>query len=407
VVTHLLYFEDSYLTRFSARIVEKGHIDAKPAVILDRTAFYPEGGGQPADRGVLAGVRVLDVQKRDGKIWHILDKPVEHEPGTEVNGEIDWGRRFDFMQQHHGQHLLSAAFEEVLGARTVSVHMGEEICTLDIDRPFLTEEEATAAEDRANEMVWADVPVHARFVTEEELARLPLRNPPKVSGAIRIVSAGDFDHSPCGGTHPLRTGEVGMIVLRRWERHKECIRVEFVCGRRALNDYRTKNRVLLKSAAKLSVGFPDLPRAIERLQTVTEECSKELKKAREELAVFEAGRLLAAAPRLAGEVPLVIHLFEDRTMEDARRLARIIVERGGIALLGMKDGTAKLLFARTPALSVDMSVLMREAAAIVGGKGGGKPDQAQGGGPHAERLAEALDHARKCVLDTVGQDCRN
>jgi alanyl-tRNA synthetase len=404
VITHLLYFEDSYLTRFSARIVEKGHINEKPAVILDRTAFYPEGGGQPADRGMLAGVRVLDVQKQDGKILHILDKPIAHEPGTEVSGEIDWGRRFDFMQQHHGQHLLSAAFEEVLGARTVSVHMGEEICTLDIDRPFLTEEEAAAAEERANEMVWADVPVHARFVTEEELARLPLRNPPKVSAAIRIVSAGDFDHSPCGGTHPRRTGEVGMIVLRRWERHKKCVRVEFVCGRRALHDYRRKNGVLLKSTAKLSVGFPDLPRAIERLQTVSEECSKELKKAREQLAVLEAGRLLAVAPRLAGEVPLVIHLFEDRTMEDARRLARIIVERGGVALFGIKDETAKLLFARTQALSIDMSTLMREAVTIVGGKGGGKPDQAQGGGPHVERLAEALDYVRKRVLETVGQD---
>jgi alanyl-tRNA synthetase len=399
--TRQLYYEDPYLTTFTARVVETGHVGGKPAIILDRTAFYPEGGGQPSDRGWLGEVRVLDVQKLGGKIWHILDKPLEPAPGEEIRGEIDWRRRFDFMQQHHGQHLLSAAFEEVLGAKTVSVHMGEKICTLDLDRPHLSKEEADAALQRANEMVWANVPVDARFVTDEELARLPLRNPPKVAGPVRIVSAGDFDHSPCGGTHPGRTGEVGIIVILRWERHREKIRVEFVCGRRALHEFRERNSVLTRTASGLSVGYPDLPKAIGRLKEAEEESRKALQKAKELLAEYEAGELLSKASSLPGDVPLVCARFDERSVDDLKRLAKAVTERGGVALLGAGNGTAKLVFARADSLQMDLSLLLREAAAIVGGRGGGKPDQAQGGGPDASRLAEALEHARQKLVETV------
>ena len=388
-----LYYDDPYLRAFDARVVARAVRDGMPAVALDRSAFYPEGGGQPGDHGTLDSIPVLDTQADDGLVWHMLGGELTADA---VTGEIDWTRRFDFMQQHHGQHLLSAAFEQLCNARTVSAHLGETGCTIDLDRLDLPLEQIVAVEELANRVIWEDHPVRARFVTGAELSALPLRKPPGNFERIRIVSAGDFDHSACGGTHPRRTGEVGMVVVRRWERRGDVLRTEFVCGWRVLHDYRWKNTLIQRLAGDLSVGASDLPAAVERIRAAAERSRRSLAVAQEQLLVHEAAALLLEAPRV-GDAPLVARVFEDRDLEQLRRLARLIAEGGGIALLGLAGAKAQLVFARAEHLPDDMGRILREAAAIVGGRGGGRPEAAQGGGPDGARLEEAIERARDLV----------
>ena len=389
--TDRLYFDDAYLQFFSARVTQHGSYRGQPAAVLDRSAFYPEGGGQPGDRGTLNGIAVLDTQAdAAGDVWHIVAEPLTSD---EVQGQIDWSWRFDFMQQHHGQHLLSAACEELLEAQTIAVHLGLATCTVDFAVPHLTMEQWMAIEDRTNEMIWANVPIYARFVTPEELRTLSLRKAPQAYDRIRIVSAGDFDHSPCGGTHPRHTGEVGSVVLRRWERYKGGVRIEFICGRRALHDYRAKNQLLVQLASASHVAQAELPAVVDRLRTAEERQRKELAYATSQLIDYEAATLVAKAEQVHG-VPVVVHGFAERSLDELRLLARKIVERGSIALLGLQIVTpepkAQLVFMRPPELPNDMSKLLKVAAVIVGGRGGGKLDAAQGGGPVVGRLDEAL-----------------
>jgi len=389
--TDRLYFDDAYLQFFSARVTQHGSYRGQPAVVLDRSAFYPEGGGQPGDRGTVNGIAVLDTQADTaGDVWHIVAEPLTSD---EIQGQIDWSWRFDFMQQHHGQHLLSAACEELLEAQTIAVHLGLATCTVDFAVPHLTMEQWMAIEDRTNEMIWANVPIYARFVTPEELRTLSLRKAPQAYDRIRIVSAGDFDHSPCGGTHPRHTGEVGSVVLRRWERYKGGVRIEFICGRRALHDYRAKNQLLVQLASASHVAQAELPAVVDRLRTAEERQRKELAYATSQLIDYEAATLVAKAEQVHG-VPVVVHGFAERSLDELRLLARKIVERGSIALLGLQIVTpepkAQLVFMRPPELPNDMGKLLKVAAVIVGGRGGGKPDAAQGGGPVVDRLDEAL-----------------
>ncbi len=393
-MTQRLYYDDSYLREFTARVTHRSVRDGSPAVALDRSAFYPAGGGQPGDRGRLNNVAVIDTQADESSdlVWHVLESPLAED---EVRGAIDWARRFDFMQQHHGQHLLSAA-----AARTLAVHLGEAICTVDLDRDWLADAQIATLEDATNAMIWANVPIQARFVDPAELERLTLRKPPQAHARIRVVSAGDFDHSACGGTHPRRTGEVGCVVIRRWERYKGGTRVEFVCGGRAIADYRTKNRVLLDLAARLSVGISELPAAIDRVRTAEERARAALERAEERLLDVDAQALIDAAERIAG-VPVVVAAFDDRSLDHLRGLARRIAERGAIALLGGRSEKAQLVFTRPPGVTHDMAALLRESAAVLGGRGGGRPEAAQGGGPDATRLDESLQTALARIRGTM------
>ena len=391
--THRLDFDDPYLRAFDARVVARSSRQGGPAIALDRSAFYPEGGGQPGDRGKLGGIAVLDTQEEDGLVWHLL---ADELPGNLVSGEIDWARRFDFMQQHHGQHLLSAAFEQLFQVATVSVHLGEEACTVDLDRVDLTPEQLAQAEELTNSVVWADHPVSARFVDGPALQAIPLRKPPGQFERIRIVSAGDFDHSACGGTHPSRTGEVGVVALRRWERRGNELRVEFICGARFLRDYRTKNELLYGLARDLSVGVLEVPSAVERLREAGERNRKGLLVAEEQLLRYEAAELLALAER-AGGVAVVTEQWEGRELDSIRSLARHIADRGGVALLGLAGAKAQLVFARAAGLTLDMGAVVREASTVIGGRGGGRPEAAQGGGPEGSRVGEALNHAAELV----------
>jgi alanyl-tRNA synthetase len=383
--TERLYFTDPYLVRFTSRVVDRRVREGSPEVLLDRTAFYPEGGGQPADQGTLDGIKVIDVQAEAELVWHTLAGPL---PADQVAGTVDWARRFDHMQQHHGQHLLSAAFEELFGLATVSFHLGPESSTIDLAGDA-SEDQLDQAEGRANAVIWEDRPVHARFVTPEELASLPLRKPPVVEGPVRVVSVPDFDHSACGGTHPRSTGAVGLLHVRRRERRGAETRVEFVCGGRALRDLRRKSGVLARIAATFSAGTDGLETAVDRLRGQEETTRKRLAAAMERLIGYDARELVAVAPRIGG-IPLVQVVRDDLSLEEGRLLAREVATAGGLIALGIRGEKAQLVVARPAATAVDCGMIVRDVLTRFGGRGGGQGAIAQGGVPDPSRLGEAV-----------------
>src|SRR5262245_42395192 len=266
-MTDRLYYTDPYLRKFDATIRALDDRDGRTIAVLDRTAFYPTSGGQPFDTGVLGGQAVVDVfDEDDGTIAHVLaahERPLH--VGDTVAGEIDWPRRFDHMQQHTGQHVLSAAFDRVFGVRTVSFHLGSDASTIDLARE-MTPGEIAAAEDAANAIVWEDRPVAIRFSSRDEAAAMPLRKEPKREGTLRLVDVENWDLSACGGTHVARTGAIGIITVASWERFKGGQRLEFLCGGRALRRFRFYRDALDASGRLLSVLPGELPAAIERLQ---------------------------------------------------------------------------------------------------------------------------------------------
>ena len=374
-MTDRLYLSDPYLKSFRARVIGMRDLDGKPAAVLDRSAFYPEGGGQPGDRGTLGGARVLDTQERQGEVLHIVDQAVS----GEVDAEIDWTRRFDHMQQHHGQHLLSAAFDK-LEAPTVSFHLGDRTCTIDLDAP-LGKLDLRQAEAMANDSIWRDLPVIARDFTGEERSRLPLRKEP-VKGD-RVVVVEGVDASPCGGTHPRRTGEVGCIAVLRAQRWGEGkARIEFVCGNRVVKLLREANETLLQAADALKAAPADLAQAAARVTSESQARRKSLESLQTDLAKLEAAQLMTKPG------PVVAKL--ERGAAFARAVAQAISSQGRTALIAsIEDGRAHLCFARPKGEGPAMGTLLKEALAILGGKGGGGPEFAQGSGDPA-RLDDAL-----------------
>ncbi len=392
-MTDRLYLADPYLRSFRARVVEMRELDGKPAAVLDRSAFYPEGGGQPGDRGSLGAARVLDTQERGGVVLHLLDRAVE----GEVDAQLDWERRFDHMQQHHGQHLLSAAFDKA-GAPTVSFHLGERSCTIDLDASA-SRLDLRAAEAACNESIWRNLPIVARDFTGDERARLPLRKEP-VKGD-RVVLVEGVDASPCGGTHPSRTGEVGCVCILRAQRwgggagsprdgrspqggaSNEKARIEFVCGGRVVKLLREASESVAAAAEALKCAPADLATAAARVAAESQARRKSLEALQSDLAKLEAAQLRAKA---AGTVVARV----DRGAAFARAVAQAIAAEGGTALIGaLEEGRAHLCFARPKGPGPAMGALLKEALALLGGKGGGGAEFAQGSGDPA-KLDEAL-----------------
>jgi alanyl-tRNA synthetase len=377
-MTERLYYADAYRRHFSARVTERLAWGGQPAVVLDRTAFYPTSGGQPADLGTLSGVAVPDVAVReDGAIIHVLEHPLP-EGGEEIAGEIDWSRRFDHMQQHTGQHILSAVFEQALDADTVGFHLGTEVSTIDVNVARLDPEAMTSVEDLANQAVWEDRSVSTRFVGPGELVSLPLRRPPAVDGPVRIVEITDLDVNPCGGTHVGRTGEVGLIRIPRLEYRGDETRVEFLCGLRALRDYRARSGVVDQLASRLTVGYWELDQAVERLQDEAKLLRRDLRQMRERLLYVEAADLYeAATPRETYQV--VERVWEGREPAELRALAQELTRRFKVvALLASVGERTHLCFACSEGVDMDMAALLREVCGQLGGKGGGQSHLAQG-----------------------------
>jgi alanyl-tRNA synthetase len=395
-----LYYADSYLRTFEAQVLERLDINGHAAVILDRSVFYPEGGGQPSDRGTLNQTRVIDVIEResDGAVLHILAEPLT---ADRVVGTIDGSRRFDLMQQHTGQHILSEAFIQTANAMTVSFHLNPDpddgALTIDLATPKLTPAQIDHAEDVANQIVWENRPVSARFVTNEELAALPLRKPPKVDTAIRVVEIQGFDWSACGGTHVAHTGEVGLIKIVKVERRGNESRVEFRCGGRALSDYRRKHAVVSKAASDLTIGFWELDQTIGRMQADAKALRKQLAEAEAQLQRYEANDLLAAAP-VQGDYRLIAQTWSNRDAASLKRMAQLLTAQPKtIALLGTTGASLALVFARSKDVPLDLAGPLKATAAQLGARGGGSPDFAQAGGPAVseDQLKTAIDQAHK------------
>lgn len=397
--TERLYFADSYLREYEARVVALTEYQGQPAVVLDATALYPEGGGQPADVGKLAGVAVRDVQEQDDVIYHILAEPLPAGVGDTVAGVVDWQRRFDHMQQHTGQHTISAAFYRLLQANTLSWHLSGDYVTIDIGRTNLSDNAIAEVQHAANEILWQDVPVESRVYSRAELLTLDLRKGTDRDGGIRVVSIGEWDRIGCGGTHVATAGQVGAIGLRKWETRGALTRVEFVCGARAVRDYHGKTVVLNAAQAALSAKPEEVVAQIDRLKAQGDEQRHTIIDLRRTLVEYEARDLLAAAEIRVADHPIICQRFAGRDLNDLRLLAQRIAEQGGVALLGSAaDGKAHLAFACDKTAPFDVNAALKAALPFVGGKGGGQKFQAQGGGPEVSGLADALATAQRLVV---------
>lgn len=405
-MTERLYYTDAYRQRFSARVLARLEVDGQRALILDRTCFYPTSGGQPSDRGRISGNVVRSVREReDGAIIHLLDMTTEMW-SDEVTGEIDWPRRFDHMQQHTGQHILTQAFLQTADIETVSFHMSAHSSTIDLANSRLTAEQVEQAELLANQVIWQNRPVKVSFATREEIeagqTTLPLRKiPPEIDGRIRLIEIEKFDLTACGGTHVAQTGQIGQIKIVKLERRGEQLRVEFRCGQRALNDYRQKNSIINRLAAELTTGYGELEKAVVKLKEEAREAHRRLKKQKSTLLKLEVARLLETG-RPINDALIVKQAFSDRPPEDLRILANQLTQQPGvIALLGLAGAPCQLLFCRSEDAPGEMNQLIKPALKILeSAAGGGTPLFAQGGGPQAdmERVEMALTRAERLLM---------
>ena len=403
-VMRRLYYDNPYRREFTAEVRQRLDLGGRVGIVLDQTAFYPASGGQPHDTGSLNGVRVVEVVEQDEAVVHVLGEgdaspsarsgaPALAE-GTTVRGEIDWRRRFDFMQQHSGQHILSQCFLRLLGAETVSFHLGEATGTFDLALEVLNRQQVERVEELANQVVFENWPILSYFVSEEEAASIPLRRAPVKTGKLRVVEVKGFDYSACGGTHVRGAGEIGLIKVTRWERRGKNQRIEFLCGWRALADYGAKNAAVAELGALLSVSSGQVVEAARRLMAQNEERQRELERAVDRLLECEAEELARGAPEWNG-VRVVRKAFSGRSIDEVRLLAaKIAVGERRVALLATSGDKAHLVFARSSDLTMSMNEVMKATCQAVGGRGGGTPQQAQGGGIDLARVEEALELAQ-------------
>lgn len=400
-MTERLYYTDSHLTEFEARVVAVAPLEgSRAAVKLERTAFYPTGGGQPSDTGTLGAARVVEcVDEEDAGVVHVVEGDVPP-VGALVRGHVDWERRLDHLQQHTGQHILSQAFVQLFGAQTRSFRMLERASEIDLALDDPSDERIEQAVSLANRIIWEDRPVSIHQATPEEAAAMPLRKDSARAGMLRVIEIEGFDVSPCGGTHAQRTGEVGVVAVRSWERAKGLTRIEFLAGGRVHADYRRANATARSVASLFSVARDEAVASVTRLLEENKQLMRRVRPL-EELAVrVEAEELWSEAARNVGDgarsvegdkksedegVVVVVRTFEGRDADSLRRLAAAVASHASnsAALLASREGEdVRLVFARSAdaAGTGDMSALMREACAAIGGRGGGRPDMAQGGG---------------------------
>jgi len=393
-MTQRLYYNDSHLTEFEARVVDvTPRTSGWATVTLDRTAFYPTGGGQPGDTGSLNGARVVEcIDGQDSEVLHVIhgDAP---QIGDIVKGRINWERRLDHIQQHTGQHILSQAFIELYKAETHGFRVMAEVSEIDVALDNPTDERIDKAVEVSNRIIWEDRSVQARQVKSDEAARLNLRKGPTRDGDVRLIEIEGFDLTPCGGTHAHRTGEVGIVAVRHWERAKGMTRIEFVAGNRALADYNLANRTARHVAAQFSVGRDDAPSSVAHLFEENKLLLRRVRNLEEVTSLHEAKELLGYATETKDGKRLISQVFEGRDPESLKRLASTLTKHPGtIVLLGSNyEDAARLVFARSIDVDVDMHVLIRDACVLLEGRGGGRPEMAQGGGHAVEKLEETVE----------------
>jgi alanyl-tRNA synthetase len=414
-MTTRLYYHDSFLYDFDAEVCEV--LDSpRPALILDRSAFYPTSGGQVFDTGAIttaAGDNFANVKLKvtevadadDGRVVHYFEAERDFDrsalkPGTRVRGQIDSTRRRDHMQQHSGQHVLSAAFVRLYNMPTVSFHMADDYCSIDLDKPNLTKAQIESAERLANEIILENRPVDIRFVTREEAGKLGLRKlPPTERDELRIIDIRDWDLSACGGTHVARTGQIASVLLRKVEKVRQGWRVEFVAGQRAVSTARRDYTTLTETAALFSAHIYDVPQQARKSLDEIRSLRKQREQSQEELAAAQAAALLAETAEANGR-KLVVRTLADRDLAFVKLLAQKLtrLSPNAVALLATTSPQPALVFAQSAGQPFDMGALLKETMTKLGGRGGGSKDMAQGGVPSAD----GIDAALKTVEETLG-----
>lgn len=403
-MTDRLYYQDSFLYHFDA-VVRSVVQTPRPAVILDRTAFYPTSGGQIHDTGWLvsadAKFRVTEVaDMEDGHVVHYLEAPLKDvQPGTRVHGEIDAARRRDHMQQHSAQHVLSAVFVRLFNMPTVSFHMADDYCSIDLDTPSLSKDQVESAERLTNEIIFEDCSVDVRFVTRDEAEKLGLRKlPPAERDQLRLIDIRDWDLTACGGTHVSRTGQIGGVFLRKTEKVRQGYRVEFVAGQRAVGTARRDFNTLTETAALFSAHIYDVSQQARKSLDEIRVLRREFEQSRDELAAAQAATLLADTPESQGR-KVIVRTFSGRDLNFLKLLAQKLTRQSSavVALLATESPQPALVFAQSPGQPHDMGKLLKETLTKLGGRGGGSKDLAQGGLAQSAGLAAALAAAAQTL----------
>jgi|HubBroStandDraft_6_1064221.scaffolds.fasta_scaffold74335_2 alanyl-tRNA synthetase len=419
-MTERLYYNDSYVKEFDATVVSCDRVGEPGGerwrVVLDRTAFYPTSGGQPHDLGTLGGaavVEVADAEAPDGVEPHVVHYTSAELLAGPVRGRVDWARRFDHMQQHTAQHLLSAAFIELFKLQTVSFHLGEEICTIDLKAGSLTQQQVDEAERRTNAIIFEDRVVEIRFGTAEELAAEGVRKQVEREGVLRAIRVEGFDFQPCGGTHLARTGQAGLVLIRGMERRRDAMRLEFVAGGRALAVARRDFGRLTEAATILTCGLPEVPAVVAKLAEERRERQSALKKMEDRLADFEAAKLLSGPPSPGGEMAgaggarIVTSSVDDGSASYLALLASKTVARGSTispVIVVLTGAVGHVTLAQTKGGPHHMAVALRKVLEMYPGKGGGAKDFAQATltnvAPAADFLTGFLAEATRAIVDS-------
>ncbi|HEY4129094.1 MAG TPA: DHHA1 domain-containing protein [Gemmatimonadaceae bacterium] len=380
-MTQRIYYTDAYRTAFDAHVLDAS--DDGLRVYLDETAFYPTSGGQPHDLGMLGGVSVVDVIDEDDRIAHVLATPLAMKTGA-ISATIDWERRYDHMQQHTAQHLLSAVVEDLFGFKTVSVHFGPDSSTIDFETDSITRRQLLGAETRANQVV---AEAHGVSVTfEDAQSATGLRKASDREGTLRIVSIDAVDRSACGGTHVRTTAELGPILIRSMEKVRKATRVEFVAGSRALRRARRDYETLNTIAGSMSSAIDDVGPLVAAQADRLKDAESTRKKLERELAAFRVReRYEAATPDANGVRTIVVR--DAATMDDVKTFAQAAFAFSKVVVIGVIESPASVFVASSEDSGVDSGKLLKERLAAVGGRGGGSPRMAQGSVPSVEALS--------------------
>lgn len=388
---NLLYYVDPMQKEFTATVVKTGMEEDRAYIVLDNTVFYPTGGGQPHDTGWINALEIIDVEKVEGEIRHYTYGDVSTISGA-ISAKLNWTRRFDHMQQHTGQHILTAAFVELFNLPTVSFHLGADVVTIDLDIADVTEQQLQDAEDRANDIILENRSIETKWVTAEQLANYNLRKDVKVDEDIRLVIIPDYDYNGCGGIHPTSTGQVGLLKILTTEKMKQQIRIHFVCGNRVRKQLAMRKQVLTDVARQLSVPEENAADALRKFALTAKTTEKSLTEAQDALLVFEAKAL--SRERLAAAA------FENRSIQQLQKLARFITQENPAAialLVAENDDKLQFVAARGGEQTLSMKDISAKVLPLINGKGGGNDALVQGGGEKLLTAAQLLEEMKSIL----------
>lgn len=376
-MTEKFFLENPYIREVEGRIIDKTYKDGKYFIKLNRTIFYPHlSGGQPGDKGTINGVPIEEVYEENGEILHVIKKNIH---SNKVTMKINWENRLDNMQQHTGQHLLSASFYKLYNGETIGFHLGEDYVYIDVNLPSLTKEQANRIEVYANKIITSNFEIKAYYVEKNEIEKVPVRKKPTINSDIRIVEIDNIDFSPCAGTHLKNTGEIGLIKIRKWEKYKENTRVEFVCGNRALLDYRWKNNAINAISLLLSSKDEDSFEKVKLLYEQKNQLEKENRGLREELIQYRAEEIFNSAFKIK-DTFFVSRIFENKELKEIRYIANFLSRKHNLVqIYGLKDGgQGQFLVSISDNMNFNLKDILKEVSSDYGVKGGGTTNSIQG-----------------------------